>query len=136
MKTTATAVVLEKPALPDAPGPRAAVVQRRLQLAELRALLHAGRYARGRELAAPLVEQARGLGFRPLTAEAELLHGAFLCRDGHPSDGAAALADAVWTATAARHDLAVVDLVRPQQVAHQCGRAAEARRRGVAPRLR
>ena len=105
----AAALSAPETALPDAPGPRAAVVSRRLQLAELRALMLAGRYARGRELAGPLAEQARGLGFRPLTAEADLLRGAFLCRDGHASEGAAALTDAVWTATATKHDSAVVE---------------------------
>ncbi len=105
----AAALTAPETALPDAPGPRAAVVSRRLQLAELRALMHAGRYARGSELIAPLADQARVLGFRPLTAEVDLLRGAFLCRQGHASEGVAALTDAVWTATASHHDLAVVE---------------------------
>ncbi|MBK7828550.1 tetratricopeptide repeat-containing serine/threonine-protein kinase [Nannocystis sp.] len=105
----AAALTAPETALPDAPEPRAAVVTRRLQLAELRALLHAGRYATGLALAQPLAAQAHDLGFRPLSAEADLLLGAFLCREGRVTEGSAALTDAVWTATAVKHDSAVVE---------------------------
>jgi tetratricopeptide (TPR) repeat protein len=81
----------------------------RLQLAELRALLNTGRYARGLELTRRLAEQARGLGFRPLSAEVDLLLGSFLCREGRASEGITALTDAVWTATAVKHDAAVIE---------------------------
>ena len=105
----ATALTTPETALPDAPGARAAVVNRRLQLAEMRALLNTGRYARGLELTRRLAEQTRGLGFRPLTAEVDLLLGSFLCREGRASEGIAALTDAVWTATAVKHDAAVIE---------------------------
>jgi tetratricopeptide (TPR) repeat protein len=103
------ALTAPETALPDDPEARATIVDRRLQLAELRALLHTGRYARGLELATPLAEDARGLGFRPLTAEADLLLGEFLCRKGRASEGAASLTDAVWTATAVKHDAPLIE---------------------------
>jgi tetratricopeptide (TPR) repeat protein/predicted Ser/Thr protein kinase len=103
------ALTAPETALPDDPEARATIVDRRLQLAELRALLHTGGYARGLELAAPLADEARGLGFRPLSAEADLLLGEFLCRKGRTSEGTAALTDAVWTATAVKHDAPLIE---------------------------
>ena len=124
----AAALAAPEAALPADPAQRAALVARRLELAELRALLHTGSYTAGEQRVRPLAEAARALGSRPLTAEVELLHGAILCREGRATDGAAALAEAVWTATAARHDAVVVEatLELVYCVGLRSARAAEA----------
>jgi len=124
----AAALLAPEAALPSDPSRRAATVALRLELAELRALLHTGSYTAGEQRVAPLAASARALGSRPLAAEVDLLHGAILCREGRPQDGAAALAEAVWTATAVKHDAVVVEaaLELVYCVGLRAGKSAEA----------
>ncbi len=77
----------------------------RKQLAEGQALLDAGRYQPGLELAKSAVESARALAYRPLEAEAlELLAGLQL-KTGDLKAAEETLYKAVWAAEAGRHDL-------------------------------
>jgi tetratricopeptide (TPR) repeat protein/predicted Ser/Thr protein kinase len=54
---------------------RPAVERLRKQLADARALTNGGKHAAARQALAPILEQARGLGFAPLEAEAEEASG-------------------------------------------------------------
>jgi tetratricopeptide (TPR) repeat protein len=90
---------------PPNDGPmRAAVDQLRPRLVELRALFRVGRLSAGLELAAPLVEEARAVGYGPLLAEALLVRGMLLYEGGWADAALLVLEDAVWTAELARHD--------------------------------
>ena len=90
---------------PPNDGPmRAAVDGLRPRLVDLRALFRVGRISAGMELAAPLVEEAREVGYAPLLAEALLVQGMLLYERGLVEPSLLAFEDAVWTAELARHD--------------------------------
>ncbi len=90
---------------PPKEGPmRAAVDGLRARLVDLRALFRVGRISAGVEMAAPLVEDARAVGYAPLLAEALLVHGMLLYEGGWADASRVVLEDAVWTAELARHD--------------------------------
>jgi tetratricopeptide (TPR) repeat protein len=90
---------------PPNDGPmRAAVDGLRPRLVDLRALFRVGRIKAGLELAEPLVEEAREVGYAPLLAEALLVQGTLLYERGLVEASLLAVEDAVWTAELARHD--------------------------------
>jgi tetratricopeptide (TPR) repeat protein/tRNA A-37 threonylcarbamoyl transferase component Bud32 len=90
--------------LPDDPELRRRARELEGKLAEVKALLDAGRYQDALAAAAPALTEARALGHRPLVAEALELFGVALDRTGDLEGAVGALADAVWTGTASRHD--------------------------------
>ena len=90
--------------LPDAPDVRRRARDLEARLAEVKALLDAGRYKDASTRAAPVLEEAQRLGHRPLVAEAMELRGVALDRTGDLEGAVSTLSEAVWTGTAARHD--------------------------------
>jgi tetratricopeptide (TPR) repeat protein len=92
-------------ARPQPPEPlRAPVDAARRRLADARALLEAGQYAQGLEVAGPLVREAEGLGYRPLLAEALLMHGRLLGLAGRLEEAEPVLYRGLWAAEAGRDD--------------------------------
>ncbi|HEY1434817.1 MAG TPA: tetratricopeptide repeat-containing protein kinase family protein, partial [Thermoanaerobaculia bacterium] len=90
---------------PPQDGPvRAAVDGLRARLVDLRALFRVGRLSTGIEMAAPLVDDARRVGYAPLLAEALLVQGMLLLEGGWLDATLVAIEEAVWTAELARHD--------------------------------
>jgi len=89
---------------PEDATTRAAVSSLRSRLAETRALWRVGRFAQGLDLVAPLVVEARQLGYGPALAEALLIHGELLSGSGRADAASASLEEAVWAAELARHD--------------------------------
>ncbi len=105
LSTCADVEALRAPVpLPDAPDVRRRARDLEARLAEVKALLDAGRYKDAGARAAPALAEAKQLGHRPLVAEAMELSGVALDRTGDLEGAVAALSDAVWTGTAARHD--------------------------------
>ena len=90
--------------LPDAPAVRQRARQLEVRLAEVKALLDAGRYKDAQGKAASALAAAGELGHRPLVAEAMELTGVALDRTGDLEGAVSTLSEAVWTGTAARHD--------------------------------
>jgi tetratricopeptide (TPR) repeat protein len=90
--------------LPDAPEVRARGRALEVRLAEVKAMLDAGRYKDALARAGAALAEARQLGHRPLIAEAMELDGVARDRTGDLEGAVTALSDAVWTGTAARHD--------------------------------
>ncbi|MCA9718568.1 MAG: serine/threonine protein kinase [Myxococcales bacterium] len=88
---------------PEDAGAAAEVTRLRTRLAEAWAADQAGRYGAGRELAAPVVERARALGYRPLLAEALLRVGALELRLGGYATAERALDEGLWEAVASGH---------------------------------
>lgn len=112
------------------PTMAAQVVALRGRLAYARGLLSAGAFDRCWVLVEELLKAARGLGYRPLLAEALLLQGSLELATQAPSRGEPTLKEALWTAQAARHDEAAaqawVKLI--EVMADRKERQAEARR--------
>ncbi|HVZ73050.1 MAG TPA: serine/threonine-protein kinase [Polyangia bacterium] len=89
---------------PEDPGTRIAVERIRARLVDVRALFRVGRFTDGLEIAAPLVEEARRIGYGPTLAEGLLVYGAILHEVGKLEASVLAWQEAVWTAELARHD--------------------------------
>ena len=89
---------------PDDPAIRDAVERLRARLVEVRVLGRVGRVTEGLVAAAPLVEEARRVGYGPALAESLFLYGTLLHDGGRLQNVAATLEDAIWTAELARHD--------------------------------
>ncbi|MDY7229360.1 serine/threonine-protein kinase [Hyalangium rubrum] len=94
----------EQPALPDDPERRASVEQLGEQLAQVRALLDAGRYAQGLELARKLEPQAALTSYRPLQAELSYLLAWLLHQQGEVEQSLGQFERALQDAEASRAD--------------------------------
>jgi tetratricopeptide (TPR) repeat protein len=81
----------------------------RQKLAEARALLEAGKYARALVLAEPAAAAARPLEYAPLVAEAELLRGRILDEVDRFADSAGAFYEAIYAGEAGRHERVVAE---------------------------
>jgi eukaryotic-like serine/threonine-protein kinase len=90
--------------LPPDPVTRARVAGLRARLEEAAARRLAGRYADGLAMAAPVVEEARGLAYPPLLAEALFAAGLLTERGGDPSKAEGMLREALVTAARAHDD--------------------------------
>ncbi|WP_224372801.1 tetratricopeptide repeat protein [Hyalangium versicolor] len=89
---------------PDSPQARQEIERISGQLSQVKALTDAGRYKQAAELAAPAVEAASALGYRPLEAEALFYEGSMEARSGSPVEGERHLMQSFWTAMASRND--------------------------------
>ena len=90
---------------PEPPAELAAAIEAlRTRLREANALGAAGRYEDGRAAAAPIVEEARALGFPPVLAEALLSLGKLHASAGDFAAAEPALEEAYWAASEAAHD--------------------------------
>ncbi|QSQ26404.1 tetratricopeptide repeat protein [Pyxidicoccus parkwayensis] len=94
----------EQPALPDDPLRRAAIEQLGEQLARIRALLDAGRYAQGLELARKLEPQAALTAYLPVQAELSYLLAWLLHQQGEPEESLRQFERALQTAEASHAD--------------------------------
>lgn len=90
---------------PPADDQKRAVAQVRAQLAEIAALVDAGRYETGLSAAQTAVEQAEGVDYPPLAAEAGFWLGYLQEKNGDAQIAAQTLSDAAFGAQAARHDV-------------------------------
>ncbi len=97
--------LLERPVpLPPEPARRERVEQVRASLDRAAALLKAGRYAAGRDLAGFAVGAAERLDYPPLEAEALLLHGELLDQAGEAAEAEQVLRAAAHAAAEAADD--------------------------------
>ncbi|WP_224369080.1 serine/threonine-protein kinase [Hyalangium versicolor] len=94
----------EQPALPTDPARRAAVEQLGEPLAQVRALLDAGLYPQGLELARKLEPQAAFIGYRPLQAELGYLLAWLLHQQGEVDESLRHFERALQDAEASRAD--------------------------------
>jgi len=90
---------------PASPQAKAEIERLSTQLAEAKALHDAGRYKQGLDIAAPAVEAARKLGYRPLLGEALYWFGWLQDRSGELKTGERNLLEAAWKAQASHHDV-------------------------------
>jgi tetratricopeptide (TPR) repeat protein len=88
--------------LPAAPEARARVAALREQSSKVKADLDTGRFAHGFVAVQPLVRLADTIGYDPLIAELELLHGVLAWRSDHMDVAEAALERALARAEAGR----------------------------------
>ncbi|MFP2934333.1 tetratricopeptide repeat protein, partial [Pyxidicoccus sp. 3LG] len=87
---------------PDALRPRVDAARR--TLSDAQAQLAAGRYAEGIRRTSALLEEIKGLDYRPLEAEVLLVHGHLHAQDGKTKDAEDILYKALWAAEAGRDD--------------------------------
>ncbi|MCP3143148.1 serine/threonine-protein kinase [Pyxidicoccus xibeiensis] len=131
----------EQPALPADPARRAALEELGGQLAQVRALLDAGRYAQGLELAEKLEPQAALAAYRPLQAELSYLRAWLLHQQGKPEESLRQFERALQEAEASRADRQRLEvLTRFTYALANNGHPEEARRwgdlaRGVLERM-
>ncbi|HEY8210939.1 MAG TPA: serine/threonine-protein kinase [Myxococcaceae bacterium] len=90
--------------LPDDPQAREAIQKLKQTLAEVNALLDAGRYKVALEKVAAVVDRARDLKYKPVEAEALLVQGTLLNKTGETARGAEVLRAAALAADAGRVD--------------------------------
>jgi len=101
----------------------------RATLAEINALKQAGKYAQAGPLAERALSDARGIGWRPLVAEAALVAGNVANYRGRYADAAAALEEALWSAEVAHADvLAARAATTLLSVTKRLGKLEDARR--------
>lgn len=98
------ASLAEQPALPADPSRRAALEQLGGQLAQVRALLDAGRYAQGLELARKLEPEVALTAYRPLQAELRYLQAWLLHQQGEAEESLRQFEHALQEAEAGRAD--------------------------------
>jgi len=89
---------------PEYPATYARVERHRSTLAEIKALKDTGMYARGLEMAKPLLAASRETRYKPLEAEAELMLGDLLSRTNQTSEAEEAYRLAAINADAVRDD--------------------------------
>ncbi|WP_366934456.1 tetratricopeptide repeat protein [Corallococcus exiguus] len=97
-----TSALSSRPQPPDALAARVDTARRKLTQAQ--ASLEAGRYPEGLALTTALLEEVKGLAFRPLEAEVLLAHGTLLAQDGKLKDAEDHLYKAVFAAEAGHDD--------------------------------
>jgi tetratricopeptide (TPR) repeat protein len=83
---------------------REAVEALRARLVDVRALLRVGRLAECLEASAPLLEDARRVGYGPTLAEVLLVHGTLLSESAKIEGATVTLEEAVWAAELVRHE--------------------------------
>jgi tetratricopeptide (TPR) repeat protein len=83
---------------------RIQVTQLRSRLADLKAQFDAGRWKETLGKSPALVQEARSLGYQPLTTEGLALMGLMLAKANDATAAEKALTEAFWTADASRHD--------------------------------
>ncbi|RKG95998.1 protein kinase [Corallococcus sp. CA053C] len=91
-----------RPQPPDDLRPR--VDAARHKLAQARAHLVARRFTDGLVVTSALLEELKGIDYRPLEAEVFLAHGELLGENDKPKEAEEALLQAVWAAEAGRDD--------------------------------
>ncbi|MDB4969239.1 MAG: serine/threonine kinase family protein, partial [Myxococcales bacterium] len=134
----ADAEALRAPVRPPAnAGARKRVDALRKELATVRALWDGGRYAEAEKRVQPALAGARDLGYRPLEAEALLMHGRLADSLGDYPTAVRAFRDAVVAAEAGRHDevaalaetrlVWVTTLQEKLADAHELARSAQAK---------
>jgi tetratricopeptide (TPR) repeat protein len=89
---------------PEDPATRARVDDLRRRLADLKARFEAGSWREGVGAADALANEARALGYQPLTAETLALVGRERLKVADGAAGEKALEEAFWQADASRHD--------------------------------
>jgi hypothetical protein len=89
---------------PEDPQTREKVDALRIRLADLKALFDAGRWKQVVKIAPGLVLEAKGLGYKPLEAEALMLEGRLLLEAADPAGAEQLIVAAFWLADASRHD--------------------------------
>jgi tetratricopeptide (TPR) repeat protein/tRNA A-37 threonylcarbamoyl transferase component Bud32 len=111
---------------PDDPTVRARVQQMRRRLAEVKALGDAGRMADAQARAQPLLQEARVLGYLPVTAEALTRLGWVTM--GRPTEAEPIISEAAWSASASGDDelLAEAAIAQVLNVGFQEGEPARA----------
>jgi tetratricopeptide (TPR) repeat protein len=130
LDSCADAVFLEAEVRPPEDGAVAARVEAlREQLVTVQALESAGRYPAALEIAGPVLEESKTLGYRPLEAEAAYQVGLLNRDTGDFLEAEELLREAVWAGRASRNDRvaakATVELVGV--VGFDLGRARQAR---------
>lgn len=95
---------LKSPARAPTPALRAQVADVQSRLSQVAALFEAGHFSEARRGAEPLLTQAKGLGYRPLEAEAGLLVSRSQFEDGHPELAEASFNETIVAAEAGGHD--------------------------------
>ncbi len=93
---------------PRDPAVRSQVAELEARLAQASALLSAGKYQEGLVSAHAVSQAARGAGYRPLEAKAQLLEGDLRERTSDYAGAAESLEAAVWAAEAGRSDEVMV----------------------------
>ncbi len=91
-----------RPQPPDALRPRVDAARRKLADAE--ALRATSRYGEGLQLTSALLEELKGLDFKPLEAEVLLTHGYLHAQYGKPKEAEGILYKSIWAAEAGRDD--------------------------------
>ncbi len=114
---------------PASPEALAKVEALRARLPRVKALLDSGRYAKGLELAKPLVEETKATGYRPLQAEALHLLGFLEEKQGELKEAEAAYKQSLLAALAGGHRaaaaLAAANLVRASMLLLQFDQVPE-----------
>jgi tetratricopeptide (TPR) repeat protein len=100
---------LRAPVRPPDRAMRAKVEAMRNDLASVKALNEAGRYANAREQALPLADGARKLGYRPLVAEVLVALGRSQIATGQPKEAEKSLDEATLAAEAGRADTVLAE---------------------------
>ncbi|WP_257463307.1 tetratricopeptide repeat protein [Archangium lipolyticum] len=95
-------VLSSRPQPPDNLRPRVEAV--RHKLAQARAHLVARRHSEGLAVTSALLEELKGLDYKPLEAEVLLAHGEFLGGANKPKEAEEVLYQALWAAEAGRDD--------------------------------
>ncbi|MBN1203899.1 MAG: tetratricopeptide repeat protein [Myxococcaceae bacterium] len=90
---------------PEAPKARQEIDRISGELAQVKALVDAGRYKQARGVVEPALKAASALGYRPLEAEALLWQGLVKVRDGEPEAAEQELVKAFRAALASRDDV-------------------------------
>jgi tetratricopeptide (TPR) repeat protein len=90
---------------PDAPKARQEIERISGELAQVKALVDAGRYKQARGVVEPAVKAASALGYRPLEAEALLWQGLVKIRDGEPEAAEKDLVQSFRDALTSRDDV-------------------------------
>ena len=89
---------------PDDVATRGKVAALRSRLADVKAQHAAGRWVEMLKKGPALVDEARALGYQPLTTESLALLGMMLVKAKNPVAAEATLTEAFWAADASRHD--------------------------------
>jgi serine/threonine protein kinase len=95
---------------PSDPATRKRVEALRDRLVAVKALQDAGRYGRALGEAVEIVSAARGVGYRPLVAEALNRLGLLQLDTSRPEEADASFEEALWMAEASSHDELVTEI--------------------------
>ncbi|MEM9463559.1 MAG: serine/threonine-protein kinase [Myxococcota bacterium] len=97
---------------PEDPQVAEGVQEQREQLADIKAMHEAGRYAEALKQVQPVVEQAEALDYGPLRAEAKYRHGRLLKSDGQYAEAEQEYKQAHTLALEHEHDQVELDAVQ------------------------